>query len=216
MNIKSVFLVLLLTSLGVTALIGGFFYLRSSDLASAVADLQEDVDVLNGQVASLDEQLGRLVNMRNFTFEFARLNGSPIPLRVEMSFSIVEQNLSIICRVNHGQSGLMIVFDENGDGRISDENGSIYYDNGKYFPWIYHVESSTGVYAVQRVFREYPQSPYHYGIQGENEYSLFMMFPLSVLNLHNDLIYIHPDGALEMRGVTFRFGLEAQVTNASK
>ncbi len=214
MNLRSVLLALLLASLGVTAVIGGSFYLQSRDLSSAVTGLQDEVDALNLQVAGLDEQLGRLANMRNFTFEFTRSNDPPIPLRVDMSFSIVEQNLSIICRVNMHQSGLMIVFDQNGDGRISDENGNIYYSAGNYQPAV-HVESSTGLYAIYRPF-PYPQSPYHYGVEGENEHSLFMMFPLSMLNLHNDLIYIYPELAEERRGVTFRFGLEEQVVNAGK
>jgi hypothetical protein len=187
-------IVLLVVCLGVSLGSNGFLYMHTVDLRSKVEEL-------TGQIDNLNTQISDLMNIKNFTFELPQWS---LFVRLELSFMIVEGNLSIIAWVNVTQGGFIVVFDRDGDGKIMGDDGWMFYGGPKYRD-VLSVNSTSGMYGIYKI-PPYP-SPYHHVIESENATTFYIMLPLDMLNLHNDLIYVAGE-FVSGRGVLFHFGLE--------
>jgi hypothetical protein len=169
---------------------------------SEVLDLRGDVGQLTEQVNGLSAQLSDLTNTKNFSFKLPRYAGDV--LTMELSFKIVGENLSINASLDHGLCCLIMVFDNDGDGKIAfnEEGWLLYYGNNYHTTY---VNVTSGNFLVPRMI-PFP-SPYHHVTRTENTTSYYIMFPLDMLNLHNDLLYISEE-QVDGRGVLFHFNLE--------
>jgi len=194
-KVYRIIIVLLVGCLSVSLGFDGFLYMQTLDLHRQVKELTE-------QVTSLNAQINNMANTRNFTFELPRDAGDF--LRMELTFKIVEENLSITAILDHELCSLIIVFDRDGDGEIefADDGWILYYANN-YHPT--HVDVVSGTFIIPRML-PWP-SPYHNVTRSENVTSFYVMFPLNMLNLHNDLVYISEE-SVDGRGVLFHFDLE--------
>jgi len=188
--------VLLAVCLSISFGFNAFLYMQTMNLEGKIEELTQ-------QVNSLSAQLSDMANTKNFTFELPTERGGL--LKVELTFKIVEENLSISGEVNDRQGDLMVVFDRDGDGTIMGDDGWIFYTSDKY-EHIYDVNTTTGVYSIIIHF-PFPESPYHHAISTANATYYDIMLPLSMLNLQNSLVYIS-EGSVSGRGVIFDFGLE--------
>jgi len=189
-------IVLLVVCLSVSLVVDVFLYVQTLDLRGEVEDLSKQVDSLSGQLSDL-------TNTKNFTFELPRYAGDF--LRMELSFKIVEENLSITAFLDHELCNLIIVFDNNGDGKIAFNEEGWFLSYGNSYLRHTYVNVTSGNFGIPRMI-PFP-SPYHHVTRSENTTSYYIMFSLNMLNLHNDLLYIseeHVDG----RGVLFHFDLE--------
>jgi len=193
-KVYRIIIVLLVGCLSVSLGFDGFLYMQTLDLRGKVEEL-------TGQIDSLDAQISDLMNTKNFTFELPQLS---LFVRLELTFKIVEGNLSIIAWVNVTQGGFIVVFDRDGDGKIMGDDGWMFYGDAKYRD-VFCVNSTSGMFSIVRIL-PYP-SPYHHAVRSENATTFYIMLPLGMLNLHNDLIYVAGE-FVSGRGVLFHFNLE--------
>jgi len=201
---SKVLVVALMVCLGISLFFDSFLYIQTLDLRKEINGFTEQIDNLTGQIDNLTSELNDLTLTKNFTFELPLTLGGF--LKIELTFRIVEENLSMTAKLNHTQGGLILVFDRNGDGKITrQDDGWILYSNNKYHPT--DVDPLTGSYSIPYMLPYL--SPYHHAEESENETIFHISFPLNFLNLHNDLVYVSSQPVLSC-GVLFHFGLKVE------
>jgi len=172
--------------------VGAYSYLQISSLRSQVDSLQKTISSLEDEIEELQEEIDRLqnesshVNSTTFVFEYPSLvqnvvNGT---LRMELTFSWNEENLSIIAKINDDEYSwldyLGLIFEplEHGGLMLFAENFTI---SG--------ALQSNGFLAYLAFVPE-PTNFHRCFFQPSIGYTFNFSIPFSTLGTQSDLIYV--------------------------
>jgi len=207
---------LLLTAIGV------YSYVTISNLNNQVDTLQDTVSLLEEERDQLQDEISQMKNTANFVFEWTSANKGEwvLPaapraivvtlnktLRMELNFTMKNENLSIIVKVNddslclHCTSEYLgIVLDENGDGNL-DSAYPLFAGNTTYSShWIsWGKEGNLGPFPLMAPI----PSPYHTCVieQDMTTFNVTLPLPLS------DLVHVCYSFDIGWVYVRFHIGL---------
>jgi len=189
---------------------------ESDSLLNNVSTLQSQIDELQGEINRLQNELAHINKTRTFIFEFLPWCQSIVsgPLRMELTFTLQEGNLSILAKINDddydsGEFGgdyLGLVFDRNSNGDLEDVGIMLYPVNTK-LPGLLRGDGM-----LWCPFIMVPSaSPYHTcTYETGMGYTFNASFSISELGTPSDLIHVcfYDVAVGEGVYVCFRFGIE--------